>query len=485
MAKRTVDQNAPELPSPRRIAAPERTRAQSTLTGLVGGIPFANSPQNPLVTTGPISVSSSGQTPGFPRAPTGGFNVYRQIRDDPTISIARAVIFGPILASPWTYKKSADDAPDEWVDFIRENFTPIESQLKRQLLFALDFGCRSFEQIYRAFDFNGATRIGVRKFKPLRPENTEVLTDDRTGAYAGLRNGDVDLDPEETLHFAYDAEDDDWYGRSRFESVREDAWWPWKCQLQTLAKLGRKVSNIIPVVEGPLGVRGFDADGKEVTGYDQAVTLIDSLSRGEGIAVEKLIGDINDLMSNPELSKLTRWSLNSFDTGSSSTAVSGILESLRYLDQLKMRGMLRPERTATEGQHGTLAEVTEQADVGLAEGEDIHKSMTTIVNWHSVDRLLAWNFGEQARGKVVIVPTPLIDERRAIFKTLLSALLVNPGVADLLVSKIDIDAVAEHLGLPTTGPINPELGELPPIEPAPASSVVPGRQPPPAVAPAA
>lgn len=44
------------------------------------------------------------------------------------------------------------------------------------------------------------------------------------------------------------------------------------------------------------------------------------------------------------------------DTGQSAAAVAGLVEERRYYDVLMFRGWLVPERTAQEGQHGTLAE---------------------------------------------------------------------------------------------------------------------------------
>jgi hypothetical protein len=51
----------------------------------------------------------------------------------------------------------------------------------------------------------------------------------------------------------------------------------------------------------------------------------------------------------------------------------------------------------------------------------------------------------------MIEPSPLIDEKRAIFKWVWNALMANPGIVDLLASKIDLDAMADALDIPVTG----------------------------------
>jgi hypothetical protein len=399
--------------------------------------------------------SASGSLAGMPEAPSGSYDTYRRILTDPTVQIGRAVIFGPILASPWKYQPRNKDVPSEIVDFIRSQYEPIEASLKTQLLRSLDFGSRSFEQVFTAVDDQntGRTLIGIKKFKPLRPENTQVIIEE-TGEYAGLMNGDVELLPEETLHFAYDMEDDDYYGRSRLENVRERAWWPHMCLERRLGQLAQKVSQIIPVVKGPLSQPARDGDGKEISGYDAGQIVLNALVYGDGVLVENLMAAVDDIIGNPGLEKISKWDIESFDTGQSASGIDGLINALRYYDSLKMRGMLRPERTATEGQHGTKAEVAEQADVGLAEGEQLHLLMAQAVNWHSVNRLLVWNFGQQWENAVSIVPTPLIDEKIAVFRWLFQALVANPAVLDLVVANLDMDAVADGLGIPVLAPLN-------------------------------
>jgi hypothetical protein len=269
-------------------------------------------------------------------------------------------------------------------------------------------------------------------------------------------------------------EDDDYYGRSRYENVRERAWWPHLCLERRLGQLAQKISNIIPIVKGPLSTREIrvEADGQktEISGYDAGLALLNALIMGDGVMVENMASAIDDVIGNPELAKMSKWDVEPYDTGQSASAISGMVEGLRYYDSLKMRGMLRPERTATEGQHGTKAEVAEQADVGLAEGMQQHLMMWQYVNWHSVNRLLLWNFGQQQVGKVRLVPAPLIDEKMAIFKFVWTTLLANPAVLDLVVANLDLDAIAEKLGIPIIAPLNVDPTKLaslttPPVDP--------------------
>lgn len=447
--------------------------------GAIGnlGVPIAYFGGDPSVASRPVrrlqyGTASSGLT-GMPPAPDGTYDTYREILTDPTVQLARAVVFGPILSSELSFEADEDVDPDV-TDFVRSQYEGVAPSLREQALRSLDFGARSFEQAYKPVRFKGRTLVGLKNFKTLRPENTQVLIDPDTGEYAGLRNGKVELLPEETLHIPYDMEDDDYYGRARLENIRERAWWPHFCLEKRLGQLAQKVSTIIPIVKGPLSTREKDTNGNEISGYDAGLALLNALIYGDGVMVENMASAMDDIIGNPELAKLSKWDVEPYDTGQSATGISGLIEGLRYYDSLKLRGMLRPERTATEGQHGTKAEVAEQADVGLAEGDALQRRILQYINWHSVNRLLEWNFGREMMGKVRIVGSPLIDEKKAIFRWIWTTLLANPAVLDLVVANLDLDAIADVLGVPLIASVNvPEATRItPPVDPAAENAVI-------------
>lgn len=456
-------------PPPR--SSRERTGAQAGpgRVGGVAGLPVAvltnymGSLTNPVGTRTNLTGFNAAALPGintrfgFPAAPEGSPEVYRRIRSDPTIALARAFVMGAILSSRWSFVPKRPDVPQERIDFIRDVYDPIQASLKTQMLYSLDFGWRVFEQIYRVHPFNGREYIGVKKFKPLRPETTDILVTKRTGAYAGVKNGKTELDPDETLYFGYDVEDDDWYGTSRLENVREDAWWPWVCQMQAMGRLSTKNSSIMPVVKGPINTVEKGPNGEEISGFQAGMLVLRALLDGDGVLLENLAGSIDDLIGNPALAGVSKWDIKPYDTGASGQTTGSMLAYLQYLDQLKMRGYLVPERTATEGTKGTSAEAGQHADVGLSATEQLNQLMAQTVSWHSVNRLLVWNWGPEAEDSVFVQPTPLADDKKVIYRWLFQTLLTNPSVLDYVVKNLDLDAVAELLAVPVTEPLNDAL----------------------------
>jgi hypothetical protein len=449
----------------------QRTGPQSTPAG-TGGIPVVAVPARDPAVAGPacrrhygpsvyaLAAAAGGPRSapaGLPPCPEGDYETYRRMwLTDPTIRIGRAAFNGPILAAGTSYAKRDDGVPDAWVDWVRDVYKPLLAGLKAQMLLGMDFGSRSFEQTAEVVPDGPGLKL---KFKPLRPELTRPLVDPTTGAYAGLRNGRVDLKPEETLHWAYQNEDDNYYGVSVLEGVREWAWWPWVCAAHRLELVNRRNSNIVPVIKGPLSATEYDKDGKEIKGTDQGQEVLDNLTEGIGVAVENLVAGADDLAAVPELAKASKWVLESFDKGAPPTAADAIVGQLKYWDALKMRGILVPERVATQGEHGTNAESETQTDVALLAADQVALLIYEAVQRHSVDRWLAWRFGERARGAVLLQPEPLTDEKRALYKWVIGLLLANPAIADVLVTRLGLDPIFERVGIPVRGSADLDEGD--------------------------
>jgi hypothetical protein len=155
--------------------------------------------------------------------------------------------------------------------------------------------------------------------------------------------------------------------------------------------------------------------------------------------------------------------------------MGGFIDKLRYLDSCMMRGWLLPERTALEGQFGTKAEAGIHGDVGLTGSDLLHKDMVRCLNWHVVDRLLALNYGEDARGTVWIEPGPLVDEDMAFFRELFQQILTNPAFAAAIIKAMDVDSIIDRIDVPKRDDAIIDLKDVQPLPTPPQ----PGRPVPP------
>lgn len=386
------------------------------------------------------------------------YKTYRQMLTDPTIALARMTVTAPILAGSWSYE-AADEAADEQVEFIRQNADPRREFLLAAALRSLDYGWAAFEKV---FEVEGG-RLVLRRIKPLLHDITEVLIDQATGRFAGLlQRGRVVIPLEKSLLFTHNQEADDYYGKPRLENCRA-SWQSWQQADEAAGRYDRKVAGVIPVVHYPTHPAVIrDRDGRERPVHEVALELVNSICAGKGLAVpnEVPLADDRDGVG-PER---RRWIVELLEDKGSRQP--GFIERLRYLDSLKMRGYLRPERIALEGQHGTLAEAGEHGDLALTDGDMIHQELVRVINWHLVDQLLELNFGRQARGSVWIAPAPLQDAKLLTARKIIDQWAATPDGREDLRLWLDMDAILDLVALPKSEQVIDATDEGEEVDPA-------------------
>jgi hypothetical protein len=404
------------------------------------------------------------ESPGLGPAPAGAYDTYRQMLEDPTVALARMVVMAPILAGAWSYD-APPETPAEWVALIRGNLGDLRGQIVKECLRALDFGWQACELVYGADPRIPRMRdeaaqglalarpgrpgptdlVRLVKVKPLLQDISRLRIDPATGAVVGIENDGVVLPREKCLLYVHEETPDNPYGRARLENIR-GAWSAWHDCQQGAARYDRKIAGVIPVVHYPPGL-GYDIGGAAVDHYTLATRLLETIAAGKGLAVpNEFAADVDDREhGRPEKRK---WIIELLEDRGGRQP--GFIERLRYLDSLKMRGYLRPERTALESGGAGLghSDVAQHVELALADGELLHQEICAAVNAQVVDRLLALNFGPGSAGGVRIVPAPLTDRKVALFGDLVRALAQTPAGLDLLRTRLDIDAVLEVLGLP-------------------------------------
>ena len=114
-------------------------------------------------------------------------------------------------------------------------------------------------------------------------------------------------------------------------------------------------------------------------------------------------------MVNAEVGNLYAWHVELLEDGGAKQ--TAFIDRLKYLDTLKVRGLLLPERAILEGQFGTKAEAGEHGDMMVTNMEMIDKAIVSVVNEQIVNQLVALNFGPEMVGKIRLVALPLIDSQ--------------------------------------------------------------------------
>lgn len=397
------------------------------------------------------------------QAPAASVPVWRRMRRNPTIALALAAAKAPVKAAAWSVEAD-EGVPQEHIDLIRDYVLPLRPTLLSEGLRAIEYGRQPFETVWNIED----GRLVPAKLKPLLPEKTKILTDEKTGAFLGLKNGDVTLDQMDSLVISFDGEGGNLEGESRFENIREDAWWPWKQVLVRISQYSTKAAGIIPRIGYPIG-ESTGPDGKVTSNTTIAQLIANKIATGGSIIMPNKIPAWaeNALAKGVDLEKLMAWNIEFIEARNSHG--DELTSMMDKFEALMVRGILMPERSILQGKHGTNAESETQGDVGIAIAQDTSEELMRIVNWHLVDKVLIANFGPQAAGTVRLCAAPLVDEQAKLLRSILTAVLTAPANIDLVLGVLDLDAAMEEVGLPVRmDPVYPEPGDLDPEKKTPS-----------------
>lgn len=395
----------------------------------------------------------------------GSYATYRSMSHDPTIALARAMAKMPVKGAAHSFEAD-DGVQDAVVEVVQTAVDGIWFDSVDALLWSLEYGWKSAEIIW---ENRGA--LVPDRIKPLSVDTTRILIDSDTGTMLGVMQGLAELRWGKYIYLGNEVEDQDYYGVSRHENVRELVWGPWKDLMNRMGVYFEKGAGVIPVVRYPQG-DGTDENNSPKARFEQAQHIINQLSAAKGVCIPlEVVEWIQDaLRSGAKMDQVSSWAIEFLEAKAGHG--TEFMESARYYDSLKMRGWLVPERAALEGQMGTKAEAETHGDVAVGLAEDLHARVCRAMNRQVVDPILSYNFGPSMRGRVRIKPAPMVDESKQLIREIVTALLTNPQSLDVLRGTLDLDSMYDQVGVPKAervidaADMPPEDGKVPAPRPA-------------------
>ena len=385
------------------------------------------------------------------------FKIYRQMRENPTVALARMVATAPIRTAEWTLEAD-DGVPEEQVEFIQDNLTALWHNLVNDSLLALDYGYAPGEIIFEESE----GQVSVARVKPLLVDKTTILTDEH-GNFTGLKNQvgkfNVELDAAESFLYSYDCEAGNLYGRSRNENIRATAWQEWVDLQRKRALYFRKSAGAVPMIHYPDG-EGIDAGGAVRPNYQLAKLLVDHLQKGNGICMPTTLKPwAQELARDGKAgADMEAWTIDFLETKSQHGAE--FTDAMKHCESLMMRGWLIPERSATEAQTaGSRADSETSADIALTCADLVLHDLCQTFQCQIINPLLVLNYGDQAKGTVRIKRAGLSAPLQAFYRALIQAALGNPTQLALLLKLVDMNSLVSAAGLPApeTVPTTEEL----------------------------
>ena len=290
--------------------------------------------------------------------------------------------------------------------------------------------------------------MGHREGQALLPDVTMLLIDEKTGAFRGVKNQDVDLLGLKCFRYTYDEEAGNYYGRSRHENVRENAWNDWRNIQRRRRLYAKRVAGAVPMVEYPDG-DSTDQSGAVRPNWEIAKNVVTKLENCDGIYMPNVLAAISaDLVrSGVDMEKMRAWRIGFLEAkGEHGKELTQMME---HCESLMMRGWLVPERAGTEArQSGSRADSQTHADAALVIADLVLLDVVGAVNAGLVNPLLRFNYGADMVGRVRIVRAGLNPELLAFFRAIIQAVLSQPANLDVLVETVDLNALFDQVGLP-------------------------------------
>lgn len=367
------------------------------------------------------------------------YATYRRMRHHPTIALGRAANIAPVVSAPWSFETN-DDAPDGALEFIAGQLESMRPQILHQAMEGqIDFGHQGWEKVFEVED----GRIILKKLKPLIQDNTEIMVNEG-GQFVGFRQKDVTIDVPNALLISFRVEGTQWDGAPLLENSRL-TWEQWRDANDGAARYDRKVAGSHWVVWYP-DETVTDSTGADRHASEIATQMLQALESSGSLAVPNSIAGYVDSMNSGRSDSSGAWRIELLEDRGGRQPT--FIDRLNYLDKLLIRGLLFPERSVLEGEHGTKAEAGEHMDVAMMMAEQSHQHIVRMLNWHVVDQLLALNYGPDARGAVRIEPGAIIDSQKVFMRDLYKLILSNPQAMIMELGMIDTDAMKDSIGVP-------------------------------------
>lgn len=391
--------------------------------------------------TGLLPIYIRAETEELPVSLATTYSAKRILRRDPTVALGRAFSVAPILTSVWSIQ-AEEDIPKEVTRFIRRNVLPWRLRYLVHGLFSMiDYGWAPYEVVY-GYSV-GTRKVELVKLKPLLQDITSILIRTDTGAFDGfIQDNEIIVGLPNALLLSGGVEGTMWYGNSLLDNVTGTQT-TWTDANDGARRYDLKIAGSHFVVYYPPG-NCLDEAGAEVPNSERASQILEALESSGSIAVPTTILEhVEEL--NREQQAPYEWKIEILeDKGGRQVSFTA---RLKYLDTLKIRGLLMPERSMMEGSHGTLAEASAHIDLALTHMDFVHLYVTEVLSLSVVDTLLAANWGSEFAGKVWIVPASLVDARRVYLeRVFLEMLSGDKGVA--VADYIDGDTLKDLIGVP-------------------------------------
>lgn len=365
---------------------------------------------------------------------------YERMSKNPTIALATAASNLVIERASYSFGGVSDEA----LEYLEEEFERLWPKLIADIALARRHGWAPFEKVW-AIKADG--RFTYRKIKPLRPDMTRILVDDH-GSFLGFKQDQVELRGDQCFLYTNQAEYGNLYGRSVFENIRQDAWWPWQIARNKATEYETKVAGVIPIIEYPPG-EGKDVNGNSVSNWEIAQAFIKGLRSGKGVCLPNTLAEYAAEFARTggvDPGAMKSWNFSFLEAQNQHG--QEFLADMQHSEALMVRGLFWPERALLEGKHGTKAEAGEHGETGESMATKEFASILREVRMHIACPMVAANFGEEQAQALTMKARGIDRGTVAFYRSIVTALTGSIDGPAIVEEESDLGQIFNAAGMP-------------------------------------
>jgi hypothetical protein len=355
---------------------------------------------------------------------------YEKMALDPQIAIATAMIELPIIAQ--SYRIECED--ESIALFVSSVYRNIYRKLLKSMLKSIRFGFAVGEKIYSQekvkitkVDENGNKQIVyddwaviIKNVKFAHPSSVQIIRDDKTEDIkyvtqinSTLKTGEtpIKIPIKKCVWFAPEAEYGDFFGSSRYKNSYQSWYWGAVLMQFMMKYLERRGSPSVKIKAPP----GFSitAEGTKVDNMEIALKTGQSLISNSVAVIPTQFKDGKELWDAELIKDDQRGDM--------------FVQAIQYLNTLKMRGLLVPDRVVMSDGSSSNATAESHTDVHFLAEEALIQKIEECMNEQIIPDLVKYNFpiGQQAPCYIKI--ERLNHSKRLLLRDIFTRMLMLSG----------------------------------------------------------
>ncbi|HRU06656.1 MAG TPA: hypothetical protein P5137_12880 [Candidatus Brocadiia bacterium] len=348
-----------------------------------------------------------------------------RMAEDPQIGLGLELVKAPLYGAAWTVECESD----EIAEFLTAEMKRLWRGALRTCLAAVEFGFSPHEKLW---EIGEDGRARVKQLKDLDPKRTVILRDE-SGQFAGVRHGDAVVPAEKCLIFSHWKRWGNLYGTPRTRRVQQ--YWLWGKNVYELMNRYLHRRAIPPIVGyGPNEMRQGD-NGVEENALKTMMQALRALKSAGIVTLPAEYGDDGKPL----------WSVSLL--ADTEQRAADFLKAIEHYETMKLRGMLVPDRVATQGATGAYSVAEAHTETFLMLEDQLLFDLLDTFNTYLLPQMVLFNFGPGAP-PARMTSDGLNRETRTVMRELVEKLLANSLTGELVHDAVDVIQVLKGAGAP-------------------------------------